>query len=72
MVVVLSDFLTSGEFSFLAGLASEGAGEGGYAVPVGSSAQLDALPWVNIDQVRIAFSEDVRVAESDLAVYESL
>jgi len=41
----------------------------GYSIPVGSSAQLDTLPWVNLDQLSIAFSEPVNVAMADLGVY---
>jgi hypothetical protein len=42
--------------------------EGGYAVPTGG-AQLDALPWVNVDRVTIAFNEAVMVEQGDLAVH---
>ena len=54
--------------SFVSNLESSGLGSGGYAIPVGSSTQLEALPWTNINQVRIKFSEDVAVAASDLSV----
>ena len=54
--------------SFVSYLESSGLGSGGYAVPVGSSAQLQTLPWTNIDQIRIKFSEDVVVTAADLSV----
>ncbi|MEQ1826853.1 MAG: hypothetical protein ABL921_12940 [Pirellula sp.] len=31
----------------------------GYVVPTGSAAQMDSLPWVNIDRLFLTFSEDV-------------
>jgi 6-phosphogluconolactonase (cycloisomerase 2 family) len=56
--------------SFLAYLQANGHGDApyGYRIPVGSAAQLDPLGWVNIDQVSIAFSEDVVVGQGDLTV----
>jgi len=49
-------------------LETSSLGTDGYSIPVGSSDQLDPLPWNNLDQVRITFSEDVRVQASDLSV----
>ncbi|MFO7904372.1 MAG: hypothetical protein R6U98_17040, partial [Pirellulaceae bacterium] len=43
--------------------------EDGYAIPVGSDAQLDTLPWSGIDAVTIAFSEDVNIAADDVRLY---
>jgi len=43
-------------------------GEAGYAVPTGVD-QLNELPWVNVDQVILVFSEDVGVDQGDLAIY---
>lgn len=40
----------------------------GYAVPVGSPAQLEPLPWVGLNQVTIVFSEDVVVSPGDLTL----
>jgi len=60
---------TGWEQEFLDYLAAEGLGEGGYSIPVGSAAQLDELPWVNVDQIEIAFTEPVAVTQSHLAVY---
>jgi len=37
-----------------------------YDVPVGSNAQFDTLPWGNVDQVSISFSEWVSVGPEDL------
>jgi hypothetical protein len=54
--------------SFVSHLESAGLGVGGYAIPVGSSAQLRTLPWTNINQIRITFSEDVVVVAADLSV----
>jgi hypothetical protein len=53
---------------FLSNLESSGLGNDGYAIPVGSSAQLQTLPWTNIDLVRITFSEDVTIAAADLSI----
>jgi hypothetical protein len=54
--------------NFISYLESHGLGIGGYAIPVGSTNQLQALPWNNINQVRIKFSEDVVVTAADLSV----
>lgn len=43
-------------------------GEIGYVIPVGSSDQSLPLPWSNIDQIRIVFSEDVDVDAADLSL----
>ena len=40
----------------------------GYAIPVGSGAQLVTLPWVNIDQIKVVFSENVAIDKADLAL----
>lgn len=54
--------------SFISHLESSELGTDGYAIPVGSSAQLQTLPWTNINQIRITFSEDVVVAAADLSI----
>ena len=54
--------------SFVSYLQSAGLGSGGYAIPVGSANQLKTLPWNNIDQICITFSEDVTVQAADLSV----
>ncbi|HBO45632.1 MAG TPA: hypothetical protein DD670_17235, partial [Planctomycetaceae bacterium] len=38
----------------------------GYSIPVGSEAQLAALLWGNVDQIKVVFSEDVVVDQGDL------
>ena len=54
--------------SFLNYLQTSGVGDAthGYAVPVGSSDQLRTLPWFNIDEIAVQFSEDVNVSQTDL------
>ena len=54
--------------SFVSYLESSGAGTDGYAIPVGSSSQLQTLPWTNINQIRITFSEDVAIEAADLSI----
>jgi len=49
-------------------LESEGLGTDGYSIPVGSSSQTTTLPWINIDQIRITFSEDVDIQQGDLSL----
>ena len=55
--------------SFRQALTAAGAGSAqyGHLVPDGS-AQLDELPWANLNQVSIAFSTGVTVRSEDLAV----
>jgi hypothetical protein len=54
---------------YLASLQAAGLGNGtGYAIPVGSAAQLQDLPWTNIDQIRVVFNENVNVQEASLAL----
>ncbi len=38
----------------------------GYSIPVGSGAQLATLPWNDINQIEVVFSENVVVNQSDL------
>jgi hypothetical protein len=55
--------------SYLSNLQSNGLGNGaGYAIPVGSAAQLNDLPWTNLNQIQIAFNEDVNVQQASLAL----
>jgi hypothetical protein len=54
--------------AFISHLESSGLGSGGYAIPVGSSTQLQTLPWTNINQIRITFSENVVIQAADLSV----
>ncbi len=55
--------------AFRTELANLGLGDAtfGYAIPDGAN-QLDVLPWVNIDQVSIQFSEDVDIQSADLTL----
>ena len=39
---------------------------GGYSIPVGSGSQLLTLPWGNINQIKVVFSENVTIDQSDL------
>ena len=55
--------------AFLNDLAANATGSAayGYRIPTGSDAQLAGLPWGNINEVSIAFSADVAVAQASLA-----
>jgi len=59
-VLVSSTAWTS---SFLTALGSTG-----YSIPVGTSDQLAALPWIDIDLIQIVFSKDVTVQQGDLSL----
>jgi hypothetical protein len=48
-------------------LQSQSLGEHGYRIPTGT-AQSKPLPWSNLDQLIIAFSQDVNVKASDLSL----
>jgi hypothetical protein len=67
-VVAVNVASTQWASNFISYLESHGLGVGGYAIPVGSTNQLQTLPWNNINQVRIKFSEDVVVTAADLSV----
>lgn len=55
--------------SLLSYLSAHGLGDaGGYAVPVGSGAQLAPLPWTNLDQITIRFNVPVTLRLQDLLV----
>lgn len=62
--------LASSEWSpaFYSYLANNNLGDQGYSVPVGSTDQETPLPWSNIDQLRITFTEDVYVDAADLSL----
>jgi hypothetical protein len=53
---------------FLTYLESHSLGTGGYSIPVGSSAQSAPLPWENINQIKITFSQDVDVQAADMVL----
>jgi hypothetical protein len=60
---------TSWSSGYYGALASAGQGNGqGYSIPVGSSAQMATLPWGNLNQIQIQFSENVNVQENSLAL----
>jgi hypothetical protein len=60
---------TNWNATFLSYLASQnGMNVGGYSIPVGSGSQLATLPWGNINQIKVVFSENVVVDQSDLAL----
>ena len=56
--------------TFLTSLQMAGQGNGtGYVIPTGA-AQLNALPWGNVNQIEISFSKDVSVSQASLDVSE--
>ena len=59
-VIISSSFWDQSFLDELGGL--------GYSVPAGED-QLDPLPWVNITQISLVFSEDVTVVQPELSVY---
>jgi hypothetical protein len=60
---------TSWSSAFVASLQNPNqAGVEGYAIPTGSSAQSASLTWINLDQIKIRFSQDVHVDAADLSV----
>jgi hypothetical protein len=63
-VLVSSTNWSSTFLSSLASLSSRNVG--GYSIPVGSGAQLATLPWGNINQIEVVFSENVTVNQADL------
>jgi hypothetical protein len=65
-VVVSGSGWSSSFMSALSALSA--ANVNGYSIPVGSSAQLNALPWNGINQISISFSQDVNVTQSELQV----
>jgi hypothetical protein len=62
--------VTSTEWApaYISYLDSNGLGSGGYSIPVGSNAQTIALPWNNIDQIKIEFSKDVDIQAADMSL----
>jgi len=59
---------TAWNSSYIDYLDSHNLGTGGYSIPVGSSAQLLPLAWNNLNQIKITFSENVKVDQSDLTL----
>jgi len=67
---VVSELLVAGTTwtpAFLSHLSSAGLGDGGFSV-LGGAAQAGSVPWSNVNQVKVRFSEDVQVASGDLAL----
>ncbi len=56
--------------SVLDSLAAAGQGDPtfGYRIPTGSPAQMTDLPWGNINEISVAFSENVTVSQASLAL----
>jgi hypothetical protein len=54
--------------AFYSYLQTHSQGDLGYRIPTGSTAQSKSLPWFNIDQLVLTFSEDVNVDSSDLSL----
>ena len=72
-VYVKGSTWTSGFLSFLAGNVANCSSTYGFAIPVGSgSAQLQTLPWRNINRISVAFSEDVSVSQAQFAIAGSV
>ncbi len=65
-VLVSSTDWNSTFLSYLASLSIQNVG--GYSIPVGSGSQLATLPWGNINEIEVVFSENVMVDKSDLAL----
>jgi hypothetical protein len=53
---------------FITYLEANSLGTDGYSIPVGSNAQSAPLPWKNLDEVKITFSEDVDVQMADMSL----
>ena len=72
-VYVKGSTWTSGFLSFLAANIGSSSSTYGFAIPVGSgAAQLQTLPWRNINRISVAFSEDVSVAQAQFAIAGSV
>ena len=63
----------SGYLSFLAANMSGSSATYGFAIPAGTgAAQLETLPWRNLNRISIAFSEDVSVSQAQFAIVGSV
>ena len=72
-VYVRGSSWASGYLSFLATNLPGSSSTYGFAIPVGSgAAQLQTLPWRNLDRISVAFSEDVSVARAQFAIAGSV
>ncbi|MHB9045770.1 MAG: Ig-like domain-containing protein [Pirellulales bacterium] len=52
----------------IGGSSWTGGNAGGYSIPVGSGQQLAPLPWANVNQIKVVFSENVLVDKADLTL----
>lgn len=59
---------TSWTAGFVAAVRGSNPNSVGYAIPVGSAAQLNSLPWKNIDQIILRFDQDVYIDRADLSL----
>jgi probable HAF family extracellular repeat protein len=60
---------TSWSSSYLSAMQAAGTGSGtAYEIPVGGAAQLQDLPWTNLNQVQIKFDQNVNVSQNSLSV----
>jgi len=59
---------SSWDSDFIDYLQVSGLGTDGYSIPVGSTAQSQSLPWLDLDRISITFSEDVDIQASDLSI----
>lgn len=59
---------TDWDSSFVDYLEQSSLGTDGYSIPVGSASQLTTLPWTNLNQIHITFSEDVTIDSYDLSI----
>ena len=63
----------SGYLSFLAANMAGSSSTYGFAIPAGSgAAQLQTLPWRNLNRISMAFSEDVSVSQAQFAIIGSV
>jgi subtilisin-like proprotein convertase family protein len=54
--------------SFTNFLINDNLGNGGYRIPAGQITQFDPIPWSNVNQISIRFSQPTTVAQSSLVV----
>ena len=72
-VYVRGSSWASGYLSFLAANIAGSSATYGYAIPAGSGdIQLQTLPWRNLNQISLRFSEDVSVSQAQFAIVGSV
>jgi hypothetical protein len=67
-VVAVEVASTSWSPAFVQYLKNGNADRSGYDIPLGSSAQSEALTWANLDQIKIKFDTNVVLNSADLSV----